>query len=188
MTTFAQITDVGDVTHDSATVTFDNYVPLEWDVGKILRIEGDSVPYTITSKSGAATVTVSPVVQRADGVAIALDIEPAPLPLMWFDQAPSAQTSVLLSYYAKPAYLWTDDQRTELGDDWDMAFHALANYRIVSAYSNDKLRREEAMSNLKMALDLLPSRVDAAPLIKFANQDVMDYPQSTFPRVGGLAT
>jgi len=183
----SMITDVGDVVNGSATVTFDNYAPVHEDVGKTLRLAGDSIPYKIMSRSGATTVTVSPVVQRANGTAIAIDVDPAPLPLLWFDQAPSDDFPILLRYYAKPEYLWTDEQRVALAGEYVQAFKAYANWLVVEAFSADRMQKEEAAMAVQRAFRILPKNVDTAPILKEVNEDVAGWPRITFPNVS-LAT
>jgi len=182
-TSFPRLTDTGDVTKDSATVTFDNYAPVFEDYGRILRIEGDSIEYRIIGKSGQ-NVTVEPVVQRATDTGIDLDIDPNPQPLLWFNSAPSSELRILLRYIAKPQYLWTDEQRAELSGGYDMAFRKMAAFKVISAYSRDRMQKTEALAELTMALDTLPKYIDTSPIRKEINEDVRGYSRITFPNVG----
>lgn len=189
VTTFARRGD-GDtvsVTKDETTIQFAGCQADGSEVGSIIKLEGDSIPYKILT-AAALDATVSPVVQRATDASINYEIDPPPLPLLWFNRAPSVEFHMLLNYFAKPEYLWTDEQTAELAGGYELAFRKMALYNVLSSYSRDKVQKIEALSELTMALKVLPKYIDTTPIMKEINADASDRRSGvTFPNVD-LAT
>jgi len=175
MTTFPRRSDTGDVENDSATVVLDNYKPKHEDVGSIVKLAGDSIQYVITDVDViAGELTVSPVVQRATEEEIAIEIDPAPLPLLWFNHAPTSDLPLILRYIKKPDYLWTDEQRIELYEPFENAMVTYAQYLACQYLSREVMQNQQALGRWQLALSRLPERTDLSIIMKEINRDAKE--------------
>lgn len=178
----SRITDTGDVTNGSTTITFDNYTPRHEDIGRKIRLEGDSIFYTIYEiDSGAGTVEVNPAVQRATADPVDIDIDPAPLPLLWFNYASTSDLPIVLRYTKKPEYLWTDEQRAQLPGEFVTPFTNYAKYLATQYLSRDRMKKSEAFNQWQLSMAQLPRKTGLAILLKGRNLD-------TYRRDYGYAT